>query len=102
VKESGYRIHFPPALVKNEKHCGGFEMAFGLPIPSNAPLALPINVAPMLGQMEMEHLHVLGGLLVAGFIVACSVIGWKILQASNQQQLDDHAAIDRRDLDQAA
>lgn len=71
-------------------------------IPIDVPLALPVNLAPMLGQMEMGPPHVLGLSLAIIFVVAASAIAWKISKASRQRPIDDHAAVDRRDLDQAA
>jgi hypothetical protein len=73
--------------------------------PIDIPFILPINASPMFGQMGMEQLHVLGLLLVVGFVVACSVIGWKILHSSSRRANEDHVVVDRPDrrpLDQAA
>lgn len=73
-------------------------------IPIDVPIALPINGAPMLGQMEMD-LHIVGALLVAGLIVGGCLMGWKMLHVSRpslRASREEHSAADRRDLDQAA
>jgi uncharacterized protein (DUF58 family) len=77
-------------------------MIFRLLMPIDTPLVVPINMAPLLGQMEMERLHVLGAFLIVLFVIATSVIGWKIMRATVARPLEDHRGVDRRDLDQAA
>jgi hypothetical protein len=74
-------------------------------IPFDIPITLPVNTNAMLGQMDMQQLHVLGLLLVVGLAVACAVIGRKALHASSRRATGAHVAVDRsdrRDLDQAA
>jgi hypothetical protein len=56
----------------------------------------------MLGQIDMEQLHVLGMLLVIGFVVACAVIGWKMLHATSQPQVEEQVDAHRRAFDKAA
>jgi prolipoprotein diacylglyceryltransferase len=72
--------------------------------PIEIPIILPINVNPMVGQIGMEQLHLLGLLLVVGFVLACSVIVWKALQASNRRRAKKEArvVVDRREVEQAA
>jgi hypothetical protein len=43
-------------------------------IPFDIPITLPLNTNAMLGQMDMQQLHVLGLLLVVGLAVACAVM----------------------------
>lgn len=66
------------------------------------PIFFPIDASPMFGQIAMDGLNVLGAMVVLAFVVACGVIGWKILNASARRPLEAHLPADRRDLDQAA
>jgi hypothetical protein len=70
--------------------------------PIDVPVILPFNTNPMLGQIDMEQLHVLGMLLVIGFVVACAVIGWKMLHATSQPRVEEQVDAHRRAFDQAA
>ena len=70
--------------------------------PFDLPIMLPINANPMLGQISMERLHILGVFLMVGLIAACAVVGWKALHTSGQPQPKEHVDSVPRDLDKAA
>lgn len=72
--------------------------------PIGMSIPLPVNLNPMLGQIGMEPLHVLGIFLVFGFVTACCVIAWKTRHTSSgQARIEPNpAAVQRHDFDQAA